>query len=140
MLDDEAEVRPLNLLVVEDEALIAMLIEDALTLHGHTVVGIADNVDDALALAEEHEIDLALCDVRLAKGDSGVDAALKLADRGVPVVYLSGNCPGSAGHPLILGCVSKPFHTAALHKSVAAAHAIAAGAKSDPPEALTLYH
>ncbi|MEW9854908.1 response regulator [Novosphingobium sp. M1R2S20] len=138
--DPEPEDRPLNLLIVEDEALIAMLIEDALTLHGHTIVGTADNVQEAIALGQAGDVDLALCDVRLAQGDSGVDAAVKLAELGIPVIYLSGNCPGRADHRLILGCVSKPFHTAALHKSVVAAHSIAAGAAPPMiPTALTLY-
>ncbi|MCC2977038.1 response regulator [Sphingomonas sp. PL-96] len=130
----------LNLLIVEDEALIAMTIEDALTSYGHRVVGIAEDVASALSLARAHPVDLALCDVRLAHGDSGVDAAARLADRGIPVVYLSGNCPTDAAAPLVVGCISKPFRTASLHASVLAAHAIAKGGSAiKAPEALALY-
>lgn len=132
--------RPLNILIVEDEALVAMLVEDALTDHGHVVLGIADTQATALALADAALPDLALCDVRLAEGDCGMAVALALAERGVPCLFLSGNCPDRADHPLIVGCVAKPFHTAALGMAVDAAYARAQGrvAERIPPE-LTLY-
>ncbi|KAK0348723.1 hypothetical protein LTR94_036045, partial [Friedmanniomyces endolithicus] len=41
----------LRIMLVEDEALVAMLVEDALTLHGHIVTGVADTQAGALALA-----------------------------------------------------------------------------------------
>lgn len=109
---------PLRILLVEDEALVAMLVEDALVLHGHVVTGIADTRADALALADADRPDLALCDVRLAHGDCGRGVAAALAERGIPSLFLSGNCPDVADHPLILGCVAKPFHTAALGRVI----------------------
>ncbi|MBD8678050.1 response regulator [Sphingomonas sp. CFBP 13720] len=117
----------LKILIVEDEALVAMLVEDALTLHGHVVLGIADTQAAALALADAELPDLALCDVRLALGDSGLAVAYQLAERGVPCLFLSGNCPETAEHPRIVGCVAKPFHTAGLGLAVAAAYAKATG-------------
>ena len=130
----------LNLLIVEDEALIAMTIEDALLTHGHTVVGIADTVTSALDLAGRYAVDLALCDVRLAHGDSGIEAAHKLAEQGIAVVYLSGNCPPGSSDPLVIGCISKPFSVAALHSTVMAAYRIAKGEwLIDAPRALSLY-
>lgn len=130
----------LRLLVVEDEAIIAMLMEDALTLHGHEVVGIAEDADAAIAIAEQGRIDLALCDVRLARGDSGVAVAHVLAERGVPCLYVSGNCPKDADHRLILGCMGKPFATAALGRAVTAAHRIAQGEQDvTVPASLTLF-
>lgn len=113
----------LRIMLVEDEALVAMLVEDALTLHGHVVTGIADTRASALALADADRPDLALCDVRLAQGDSGRAVAITLAERGIPCLFLSGNCPESADHPLILGCVAKPFYTAGLGYAIAAAMA-----------------
>ena len=131
----------LNLLIVEDEALIAMTVEDALLSYGHTVVGIADTVASALDISRSYPIDLALCDVRLANGDSGIDAANGLAQQGIPVVYLSGNCPPDAFNPLVIGCISKPFHTAALNSAVLAGYQIAKGGeRSEVPPALTLYN
>ncbi|WP_294321249.1 response regulator [uncultured Sphingomonas sp.] len=108
----------LRILLVEDEALVAMLVEDALVLHGHIVTGIADTRAEALALAEADRPDLALCDVRLAHGDCGRGVAATLAERGIPCLFLSGNCPDVADHPLILGCVAKPFQAAALDRVI----------------------
>lgn len=142
MTSIDAETLPdcLRLLVIEDEALVAMLIEDALALAGHEVVGVADTGADALRIAGEREIDLALCDVRLAAGDSGVAVAHQLAARGVPVMYLSGNCPAAAEHPLVIGCVSKPFHTASLCAAVEAAYRAARGDRPERlPSGLTLF-
>ncbi|WP_230483883.1 response regulator [Sphingomonas sp. Leaf21] len=138
--DDAVHDAPLNLLIIEDEALVAMLVEDALTLHGHRVVGIADTVASALALADEDLPDLALCDVKLADGDSGVTAAQLLADRGIPCIFLSGNCPDRGGHPLVIGCIAKPFRAGSLGAAVRAAHQVATGARpSDPPPSLRFY-
>ena len=128
-----------TVLIVEDEALIAMMMEDALVARGHRVVGVADTLSSALDLAGAHAIDLALCDVRLANGDSGVDVARALAQQGIPVVYVSGNCPADAPHPLVIGCVNKPVPVAALHATVLAACQIAEGGEVAVPPALKLY-
>lgn len=139
--EQTADETPLKLLVIEDEALVAMLVEDALTLHGHRVIGIADTVAAAMALADEERPDLALCDVKLADGDSGLTAAQLLADRGIPCVFLSGNCPERGGHPLVIGCIAKPFRAGSLGAAVRAAHLTAIGQRpSDPPPALKFYH
>lgn len=136
--DDEVPL--LRLLVVEDEALVAMLIEDALTLHGHTVVGIADTAAAALAIADRERPDMALCDVKLADGDSGPDIAAALAERGIACLFLSGNCPVHAGNPLIVGCLPKPFHTASIGTAVQAAWAIALGrSPATVPAGMALY-
>lgn len=112
---------PLRILLVEDEALVAMLVEDALVAQGHVVTGIADTRADALALADADRPDLALCDVRLAQGDCGRGVATTLAERGIPCLFLSGNCPDISDHPLILGCVAKPFQSATLARVIDAA-------------------
>ncbi len=139
--DERGDDAPLNLIIIEDEALVAMLVEDALTLHGHRVIGIADTVSSAMALADAERPDLALCDVKLAEGDSGVTAAQLLADRGIPCVFLSGNCPEHGGHPLVIGCIAKPFRAGSLGAAVRAAHLTAIGKRpSDPPPALKFYH
>ncbi|MCT8003541.1 response regulator [Sphingomonas sanguinis] len=138
--DDPSSDEPLNLLVIEDEALVAMLVEDALTLHGHRVIGIADTVAAAMALAEQDRPDLVLCDVKLADGDSGLTAAQLLADRGIPCIFLSGNCPDRGGHPLVIGCIAKPFRAGSLGAAVRAAHQVAMGqTPAAAPAALRFY-
>lgn len=131
----------LKLMIIEDEALVAMLVEDALTLHGHHVTGIADTVAAAMELVEAERPDLVLCDVKLADGDSGITAAQLIADRGIPCVFLSGNCPNRGGHPLVIGCISKPFRAGTLGAAVHAAYVIAQGGRpGDTPVALRLYN
>jgi DNA-binding response OmpR family regulator len=138
--DDPSSDEPLNLLVIEDEALVAMLVEDALTLHGHRVIGIADTVAAAMALAEQDRPDLVLCDVKLADGDSGLTAAQLLADRGIPCIFLSGNCPDRGGHPLVIGCIAKPFRAGSLGAAVRAAYQVAMGqTPAAAPAALRFY-
>ncbi len=132
--------RTLKLLVVEDEALVAMLVEDALTLHGHVVTEIVDTLAGAIAAAERDRPDMALCDVKLALGDNGITVAEALAARGIPSIFLSGNCPGGSSHPLIIGCIAKPFHNAALGDAVNAAFAITCGETPERmPLMLTIY-
>lgn len=130
----------LKLLVVEDEALVAMLVEDALTLHGHQVIGVVDTLAGAIELVDRERPDMALCDVKLAMGDSGISVAEALAARGIASLFLSGNCPNTSTSPLIIGCIAKPFHNAALGDAVNAAFAILRGEQpARMPSMLTLY-
>ena len=62
-------------------------------------------------------------------------------DRGIPCVFLSGNCPNRGGHPLVIGCISKPFRAGTLGAAVHAAYVIAQGGRpGDTPAALRLYN
>ena len=63
----------MRILIVEDDALIALSIEDILTEAGHTVVGLAPSKMQAARLARQAHPDLALIDLRLADGMTGLD-------------------------------------------------------------------
>lgn len=76
-------------LVVEDEPLIAMLIEDMLAELGFLVVGPAARLDSALALAREETFDLAILDINLGNEHSFGVADL-LRERGIPFVFATG--------------------------------------------------
>jgi CheY-like chemotaxis protein len=86
LADDPA---PLRVLVAEDEALVAMLVEDMLTDIGCIVIGPAGSLDEALQLAREDNFDVALLDVNLA-GRPVFPVADILRERGVPYVFASG--------------------------------------------------
>ncbi|MDT8758901.1 response regulator [Sphingomonas psychrotolerans] len=132
--------RTLRVLIVEDEALIAWTIEDALSLQGHEPVGIADNYAAALAMADAEKPDLALCDVKLARGDSGIAVAEALGERGIPSLFLSGNCPEAAHHRLIVGAMEKPFRMDSLGQAIAVVQARMTGAQVGAvPAGMTLY-
>jgi CheY-like chemotaxis protein len=84
----------LKVLVVEDEALVSMLVEDMLTDLGCTVVGPAAEIEEALKLASSADIDAALLDVNLG-GRPIFPVADALRARGVPYAFASGY--GEAG-------------------------------------------
>jgi two-component system, response regulator PdtaR len=67
----------LRILIVEDEALIALELESLLQDDGHLPIGIAATAREAMALGEL-EPDLALVDVHLADGPTGIDVARRL--------------------------------------------------------------
>lgn len=101
----------LRVLIVEDEAILALEIELILRELGHTVVGSAMDAQRALALATEHPVDLALIDMNLRDGLSGPDIARRLVrERQVNVIFLTANPElipdGFAG---ALGALPKPF-------------------------------
>ena len=93
---DRGVLQGKKVMIVEDEALIAMLFEDILEDTGCRIVGPAMNVRQALELARTDAIDVAVLDVNL-NGESSFPVATLLADRGVPLVFSSGY--GSEGLP-----------------------------------------
>jgi DNA-binding response OmpR family regulator len=120
----------MQVLVVEDNVLLAFLIEDALVEMGHTVVGPIGSADAALRLAEELQgLDLALVDIDLADGSSGVDLARDLRVRwGVPTIFATGQIANArANTDVALGVLSKPFSPTAVVQAVDAAAKIRNG-------------
>ena len=90
----DTALNALKILVVEDEALVSMLVEDMLTDMGCQVVGPAADIESALELARGEGIDAALLDVNLA-GKPIFPVADVLKERGVPFAFASGY--GEAG-------------------------------------------
>jgi len=78
-----------TILIVEDEPLIAMMLEDFLESLGHIVKASCDNVADALTAIARDGFDIAILDVNL-KGESVWPVATALRQRGVPFVLASG--------------------------------------------------
>lgn len=81
---------PQQILIVEDEPLIAMMLEDFLEVLEHRPVGTADCVATALARLEEHDVDAAILDVNLRGGEKSTPVAEALAARGIPFVFATG--------------------------------------------------
>lgn len=79
----------LKILVVEDDALIAMLLDDMLSELGCTVTGTAADVESALALAEAGAFDAAILDVSLA-GHSSLPVARLLDGKNKPYFFATG--------------------------------------------------
>lgn len=119
-------------LIVEDEALVALTLEDILVEAGYDVCGIAHEPQEALRLARQHAPELAVVDVRLAGDGDGIALAELLLGIGqVLILFATGN-PGEvlerarAGH----GCLSKPFEADWLLKAL---EAIQTGARPRIP-------
>lgn len=78
-----------RVLIVEDEALVAMHLEDILTAMGYDIAGTASRVEQAVKLAREEDIDFAILDVNLA-GSQSFSVAAALRERGIPFVFATG--------------------------------------------------
>ncbi len=106
-----------NVLIVEDEPIVALDLDRLVRGLGHTVVGVAATRAEALALTEGRNLGLILADVRLADGSSGLDVAsdiLRTFD--IPVIFITAFperlLTGEKREPAFL--VTKPFQDAAV--------------------------
>ncbi len=127
-----------DVLIVEDEFLVALELEDILTDAGHTVVGIAP--DQAAVHKLERTPQVALVDLNLRDGPSGPSIARQLAERyGTIIVYVTAN-PGQIGKPAptALGVIQKPFSQHAILAAVSLA--LKGEAETALPPELNLYY
>jgi ActR/RegA family two-component response regulator len=99
-------------LVVEDEAVVAMSVADALERRGWRLCGTAATADEALRLAAERRPAFAVVDIKLAGGGDGLKVGRALTGRGVTVLYASAYGPGYRQEMEDSGgraCLQKPF-------------------------------
>lgn len=110
-----------RILVVEDEFMVAMLLEQQLGMAGFEVVGPVAHLAEAITAAHQL-VDLALLDVNL-RGEMVFPAARILLARGVPVVFCSGYTSLSAipAEFSAVPQVSKPYELDCLLATVQAA-------------------
>jgi DNA-directed RNA polymerase specialized sigma24 family protein len=86
-LDRQTKAR---ILIIEDEAVIAMDLSDLVTGAGHSVCAVEDTATKAVAAAQRERPDLVLADIQLADGSSGIDAVKEiLASFDVPVIFIT---------------------------------------------------
>ncbi|GAB2962309.1 hypothetical protein GCM10027048_33480 [Hymenobacter coalescens] len=79
-----------RILLVEDEAVLALDLSELLEAEGYAVVGPARNGPRALELAAQQPVDLLLCDINIQGEWDGIETATRLqARRPVPVIYLT---------------------------------------------------
>jgi len=107
-----ASLRDKRVLVVEDEALVAMLVEDGLLEAGASVLGPAASVGEALrlidAVMQDGGLSAAVLDLNLG-GEAVTPVADRLAAIGVPFVFATGYSEGchTGGH--VAPRLQKPF-------------------------------
>jgi CheY-like chemotaxis protein len=106
-----ASLSGLRLLVVEDEAMIAMMLEDMLDAFGCVVVDVAGTLAKGLALVanESLSLDGAILDVNLG-GETVYPVAERLAARGVPFIFCTGyGLAGLAANFAHVPTLAKPY-------------------------------
>ena len=120
--DDTANSgRALRILVIEDDALIQMLVCETLVSMGHEICAAAATEAEAVEAAARSRPDLMIVDAHLAKG-SGVAAVGRiLAERWTPHVFVSGaSLPRDSLHPRAV-TLQKPFQEHDLARAMAKA-------------------
>ena len=112
-----------TLLIVEDEAIVAMDMREQLIELGYLVCGIANNADKAIALARLHRPDLVLMDIVIKGNRDGVHAAEVIGrSLHIPVVFLTAYSDAStverAAKTAPYGYLTKPFQTKELRAAI----------------------
>jgi Response regulator of the LytR/AlgR family len=80
----------INVLIVEDESIVAMDLASGLEQDGYQVAGIADNAEEAQQLFSENEVDIVLMDVNIIGNKDGIETATELLKKKqVPIIYLT---------------------------------------------------
>lgn len=113
----------IEILVVEDEEVVALDIESTLTYLGYEVPAVVAYGKEAIELASEIQPDLVLMDIMLKGKMDGIDAAEEIRRRfGIPVVYLSANADVAtlqrAKNSEPFGYVVKPFQEKELQITI----------------------
>jgi DNA-binding NarL/FixJ family response regulator len=113
----------MRVLIVEDEAIIALHLAIIVVELGHEVCATAASAAGAIALATLHNPHVVLMDVRLADGSSGIDAARKLhAQQALRCIFLSANLDEATKTALLpyepIDFVGKPVLPVVLQRAL----------------------
>ena len=113
-----------DVLIIEDEPIIAMDLETIVRDLGHNVTGVAVTRDEAVAQARAQRPGLVLADIQLADDSSGIDAVKDiLAELAVPVIFITAFperlLTGERPEPTFL--ITKPFQRATVKAAIAQA-------------------
>ena len=119
----------MQVLLVEDEPIVAEDAAEMLREAGHQVAGPATTVDEAVRLAQETRADLALVDINLCGAEEGPRLARALwALFGVPSLFVTAQPEQARQHrDAAVGVLCKPYAAGELVQSVPVAKAVAAG-------------
>ncbi|HLZ64641.1 MAG TPA: response regulator [Aliidongia sp.] len=133
--EELAQQMATDVLIIEDEPIIAMDLETLVESQGHQVIGVATTRAEAVDLARQQQPGLVLADIQLADGSSGLDAVndiLKSFD--VPVIFVTAFpeqlLTGERPEPAFL--VTKPFRIEALKAVIGQALFFSGSAAASP--------
>jgi CheY-like chemotaxis protein len=108
-----------NVLVLEDEPLIAMVIQDELEASGIHVIGPVNNLKSAIQLADTPDLDGALLDLNI-NGAYATEVADRLRARGVPFIFVTAYERPIGLNYQDVKVLRKPFTDAELHSALTA--------------------
>lgn len=128
-----SHVPGLRILVVEDEALIALELECLLDDLGYVTVGVAGSSAEAIELGRTTVPDLALVDIHLIDGPTGIDVARTLSsDPRTSVVFMTANDKRiPADFAGALGVIAKPYSERAVAGALRYVAALRAGGQPE---------
>lgn len=117
-------IQPIQILIVEDEMIIAANISLQLTEMGYEVSGIIPKGEDALRFIKNNPLDIALIDIQLKGELDGIETAQKMQDLhpNLAIIYLTANADeanfnrAKETHPYAF--ISKPFKKLDLQRSI----------------------
>lgn len=112
----------LSVLLLEDEYLIAMDTEQALTSFGVAKVNVVNTLEDAAKAAADERIDVAILDINI-NGRSSFEVAERLREKGTPVIFASGYGSRKRHGAVVEDAIylNKPYTKEALRESLLAA-------------------
>ena len=141
-MDEQTPDGALRILVVEDEVLIALELEYLLEDLGYVTVGIAGSSADAIALGRTTAPDVALVDIHLIDGPTGVEVARTLsADSRTTVLFMTANSKRiPADFAGALGVIAKPYSERVVSSALSYVAACRAGRTPaiGPPDGFSL--
>lgn len=128
-----------EILIVEDEMLVACEMQAILEDAGYSVAGIALDLRDA-ARHFDRDLDLALVDLNLRDGLTGPQVGRQLSRAGVPVIFITAN-PAQLGEGIAgtIGVLTKPTDEETLLAAVTFALERRRGNAVTPPSKLVLF-
>ncbi|WP_415922102.1 response regulator [Tateyamaria sp. SN6-1] len=121
-----------SVMIIEDEALIAVDLESIATDLGHQVTGVARTETGAVELFERQRPDLILSDIQLADGSSGIDAVNRITEKAgdIPVIFITAfperMLTGEGPEPAFL--ISKPYTEEQVRSAISQAMFFASSA------------
>ncbi|HMI60107.1 MAG TPA: response regulator, partial [Puia sp.] len=114
---------PIQIMIVEDESIVAADLSEELEAGGYGIAGIADRFEDALPLFTDRRVDILLMDIHIHGEKDGIDTAAALMKiRRVPLIYLTAFTDTATvdrvkhTHPSAF--LIKPFHADSLRIAI----------------------
>jgi DNA-binding response OmpR family regulator len=126
-------IEPLKVLIVEDEALLAMELESLVEEAGHSVVGWATSSAEARKAVDTTDADIAFVDIHLTDGPTGVDVARYIGEKKKSmVVFMTANPKRIPDHFAgAIGVIAKPY---TMNGLLSALRYLQEGVRRPPPK------